>query len=211
MATEQSDPDFRIDDPEEFSQKKRVREILNRRKDVLDARDAAKQELLAGNVTKEQAVGIYQSRIETLIIDLWSKLNDDEMGEGKKILTEETIVEKTVAPPRKILPEDQSAYAAGVDVPEPKTVAINGLQWFLENDPVVQVPFKVRMWNPPEVKTVYAEEVLDFTDLDGAVTKCVEFINETGIDADLAEGEQQVKIDRSLMEELHEWRQENTN
>lgn len=181
------DDELAINDPDELSQKKRITELLNRRSGVIDARNQAKDEYHAGVISKEQALMVYQSRIESLVIDLWTKFKNKEGDNGKKILTDEPIAHVTVYPPDTLLPNDDTDVAEGADIPDPKTVSINGLQWFIHNDPVVEVPFEAFLWNPPGKKRDMGRTVLDFNVLDQALLKVMEFIDETGIDADFDE------------------------
>jgi len=209
----QEPDDFEIDDPEELSQKKRVRDLLNRRNEVLDARNRAMDERLLGNAGHEQALGHYQSRIESLIIDLYTKFKhlDDEDIDGEKYYKNMHIDTITIPPPADLVPAKDADMAPGATRPDPKTVSIDGLEWFIENDPVVRANFEVQKVNPPGVFRDVNEVYLDFSTLDKALLVCMEFMDKLGIDAKLTQQEQQTKIDRELLEEVDEWRQENVN
>lgn len=190
-----TDDELAINDPEELSQKKRITELLNRRTGVIDARNQAKDEYYGGGISKQQALMVYQSRIESLVIDLWTKFKNKEGTNGKEILTDETIAEVTVYPPETLLPNGDNDLANGADTPDPKIVSINGLQWFIDNDPVVEAPFEAFMWNPPGKRTDIGTTVLDFNVLDQALLKVMEFIDETGIDADFDEDPDDAKME----------------
>jgi len=184
-----------INDPEELSQKKRITELLNRRTGVIDARNQAKDEYNTGTIRKEQALMVYQSRIESLVIDLWTKFKKRDGTNGEKILTDETIAKVTVYPPETLLPGGGNELANGAEEPDPKEVSIDGLQWFIDNDPVVEAPFEAFMWNPPGKRTAVGTTVLDFNVLDQALLKVMEFIDETGIDADFDEDPDDAKME----------------
>jgi len=212
MAADQPD-EYRIDDPEELSQKKRINELLSRRQAVLDARDTAIDEAVLGQASEEQAIQHYQSRIESLILDLWTKFESKTIegseSKGREYLEEVLIDEVMVPPPAELLPDSQNDLAAGADPPEPKTVEIQGLEWFIENEPVVSETFTTYSWNPPGEQTAANTRTIPFKTLDKALVYCLKFMDETGIDADFEKEEQQTKIDRELLEEVEEWRQKN--
>jgi len=213
-----SDAEFVIDDHEELSQKSRIRELLQRRKEVLDARNRSKDEELLGSVGHMNAIAHYQTHLETLILDLWTKFGhepDDDaetdggLSKGQQYLKETHITTVTVPPPPEAPTGNDLAPGAGA--PEPKQEKIEGLQWFVKNDPVVTKSFTVRSFNPPGERTYTNSIPLPRSALDEAVALCFEFMNEMGVDADLNQTEQTTKIDRELLEEVDEWRQNNLN
>jgi len=204
-------PDYAISDPEELSQQKRIKELLNRRTGVIDTRTAAKEAWVSGELQKVDALRVYQTAIEGLIMDLWTKFKNTDIEDGEQLLHEEKIADVEVNPPPALLPSDKNDLAAGQDYPDPKKVPIRGLEWFINNDPVVEAPFTAYTWNPPGERTEMGRTLLDFGDLDKPVQRCIEFLDETGIDADMEEAEQQTKITRELLEEVDEWRQNNVN
>jgi len=215
--SQQNDPDIRIDDPEELSQTQRIREILNRRQGVLEARDRAYDETIAGEVGDEQAIAHYQSRLESLILDLWTKFetleleDDDEGRTGEYYLKEVHIDTIEVPPPAELMPDSDDDILDGAEPPTPKTVSIDGLQWFIENDPYVRASFSVESWNPPGTRTATNARHIPIKTLDKADVKINEFIDKAGIDADFEEKEQRTKIDRDLLEEADEWRKNNVD
>ncbi len=213
MAESYEQPqEFEVDDPEDLSQKKRVRDLLNRRNDVIEARNMALDEQLLGEANQQQALAHYQSRIESLIIDLYTKFagyNDEDSDEnlGEEYLQEVQIDTIEIPPPPEMQQKTQTDLAPGESLPESKTVEIRGLEWFIENEPVVTKHFTVKSWNPPQEMTVPNSRLIPFRTLDKALLKCTEFMDEIGIDAQLDEKEQQTKIDKDLLEEVDEWRQ----
>lgn len=211
MAAEPQQPDVKIDDPEELSQKKRINELLARRKTVIDARDEAFDAQLMGKASREEALAFYRSRIESLIIDLWTKFRSEDLETGTKYLEEELIDTIEVPPPAELLPEEGGNLGPGEKPPDPQYIEIRGLQWFLEQDGEIQVPFTARLNDPPGERTLYQEMEIPISTLDKALLTCIEFLDEAGIDADLVQKEQQTKIDRELLEEVDEWRREHVN
>ena len=203
--------DSRIDDPEQLSQTKRITELLGRRKSVIDARDQALDALMLGQASRENALGYYRSRIESLIIDLWTKFQSEDIENGHEYLEAREIDVIEVPPPAELLPDEGADLAPGQTIPEPKKRPITGLKWFLENDGVLEVPFTARMHDPPGKRTVIQEMHVPLATLDQALLVCIEFLDEMGVDADISQEEQQTKIDRDLLEEVDEWRKQNVN
>jgi hypothetical protein len=183
----QRQSEFEISDPEEVSQKTRVKEILERRTGLVDTRNASKEAWISGEINLQQAVLVYQTQIEGIILDLWTKFQDKDTDNGKEYLESKEIDTVIIPPPMADLPDSGNDFAAGESLPEAKHEHINGLKWFINNEPVIQKPFTVSTWNPPGEQTVYNQKVLDFETLDKAVQMIMKFIDETGIDASLEE------------------------
>lgn len=181
MSAEEQ-PEFQIDDPEELSQKTRIRELLSRRTSVIDARDQAFDAMTLGQASEEQALAFYRSRIESLILDLWTKFENEDLDEGGEYLKSESIDTVKIPPPDEF---SAGNLAEGETPPKPKKKTINGLKWFIENDPIIRVEFTAHSWSPPGERTVVAERALPRRTLDRALVKCMEFIDETGIDIDV--------------------------
>lgn len=182
MATADDAPDFQIDDPEKLSQKTRIREILKRRTNVIDSRDEAFDAMTLGQASQQQALGYYRSRVESLILDLWTKFENEELDEGEEFLQSKHIDTVYVTPPPELGADN---LAPGAETPEPKAVKINGLKWFIENDAVVRAEFTAESWNPPGRRTVMNERMLPRRTIDRALVQCMEFIDAAGIDVSI--------------------------
>lgn len=192
-----TDPALTIDDPEKLSQNKRIKEILNRRSGVIDARNEAIDAYLTGELTKQQAITVYHSRIVSLILDLYSKFRNADDDAGEDYLYHDEIATVTIHPPRSLMPDSEHDLAAGASTPDSKTRTIEGLTWFVENDPVVTATFSVYRWNPPGEQSDINQSVLDFDTLDQAFMACMDFIDEAGIDADFADDNDDAEFDYS--------------
>jgi len=211
-----AEPGVEIDDPEELSQTKRIREILDRRRGVLEARDRAMDEATLGEVQKRRALQHYQSRIESLILDLWTKFEQvdvegDTEETGIDYLERKEIDTIVVQPPNSLLPHEGDGLAPGVNYPDAKHETITGLRWFIDHDPVITKSFTVTSWDPPGEQTGMNSTYVPIRTLDKALLACMEFIDKAGIDAKFEQKEQRTKIDRDLLEEVDEWRENNVN
>jgi hypothetical protein len=172
-----------IDDPQDTAQNERIKAILRRREEVLEARDRAKDQFYMGNTAQERAVMHYQSRLETLIVDLHNKFRN-ELVQGETDFWEEVEIATVEVPPPPALTDDDN-LAPGEEAPTAKRVTIRGLSWFITHDPVLVREFAVRGWNPPRELSEPSEVVLGFEVIDEAVMQCFEFMNTLGIDADI--------------------------
>jgi len=174
--------DLEVDDANELSNKSRIRDLLNRRKEVLNARNDARAEMRVNNQDGMMALEIYHTYLTGLIIDLWTKLV--ETRAGMQLLQEETIHTFSVSPPEQEIRKLQSAM--GVEAPAPKVVTINGLNWFLrQNSVMITETFDIQTWSPPGTTTVEAQQPIPWAALDRAYIACEEYMNEIGVDAEL--------------------------
>lgn len=184
-----------IDDPDQLSQTQRITELLERRRSVIDARDEAFDAQLLGQAAEREALAYYRSRIESLILDLWTKFSAEEM-DGEEYLDSEVIDEVEVPPPEEMRP-GSGDLGPGASAPEPKTRTIEGLKWFIENDGPIEVPFTARLSDPPGQQTAVQQVPIPRKTLDKALIKCIEFLDEAGIDADIVTDDGDAAFDYS--------------
>lgn len=211
--------DQSIDDPESISQTQRIREILARRTRTLEARDEAKMETLLGDVDERRALLYYRAHLESLIYELWNvfrNLTGEESEDGgiedvgAHYLNEKKIYEVDIDPPER-LRRKVHEMEDGAAMPEPARVTIEGLRWFVQEPDTVSATFEVEAFDPPRTVREEREEVLGWQPLDAGLRNCLEFMDRAGVDAELAEDEQQTKITRELLEEVEEWREEHVD
>jgi hypothetical protein len=207
MTGRQPPQDQRIDDPEELSQKQRIREILDRRKQTLEARDEAKMSTLMGDVSEEDALLYYRSHLEGLIYELWNVFRNLDNDDGKKYLADKELGTVVIHPPDELM-NAVGTWDSGVTPPQPKQHTIQGLRWYIDRGDTVEATFTIQSFDPPQERSETVERVLYWNELDTGLRACLEFMHIAGIDADLAEEEQQTKITRELLEEVDEWRKQ---
>jgi hypothetical protein len=183
MATEAPEVNGHVEDPEDSSQTERIGTILRRRDEVLEARDRAKDQFTLGDIDKGRAVMHYQSRLETLLIDISTKFEAELAAAETDYFGGVDIATVRIAPPESLTRE--ADLAPGVSPPEPVAFVIEGLSWFINNDPVVSHEFSVRAWNPPREIRESAQVVLDFRHIDQAVMQAFQFLDEIGLDVEM--------------------------
>ena len=216
MVGQSPQQDQSIDDPESISQTQRIREILARRTRTLEARDEAKMETLLGDVDERRALLYYRAHLESLIYELWNVFRNltgeetDEEDVGAFYLNEKEIYRLEIAPPERLRSQVRE-MEDGAAMPEPATVRIKGLRWFVQEPDTISATFEVEAFDPPRTVREEREEVLGWQPLDAGLRNCLEFMDRAGVDAELAEDEQQTKITRELLEEVEEWRQEHVD
>jgi hypothetical protein len=200
----------RVDDPEDLSQSTRIQEILDRRYETLQARDRLREMVDMKKIPEERALQSYRSRLESLILELWNLFENLESDEGKEYLASKPIASVEIPPPESLL-EQAEDLPPGVSVPDTKSHTVTGLAWFLNNPPRISETFTLKSFSPPQTFTETNDYLLQWGELDNALQAALEFIDVAGVDADVTEQEQQIKITRDLLEEVEEWRQQHVN
>jgi len=177
-----SEFDIEVADANELSNKSRIRDLLSRRQEVLDARNDARAEMQVNGGDQVAALEIYHTYLTGFIMDLWTKFV--ETRAGMQLLQEQKIHDFKIHPPQEEL--DKFKSANGVQPPEPEPVVINGLNWFLQqNSVVVSATFELQTWDPPGTTKIEAQQPIPWAALDRAFIACQEYMNEIGVDADL--------------------------
>ena len=188
-------PDPTLRDPEEYSQTKRIQEILNRRRETLDIRNQARREWAFGEINEAAALDVYRHEVETLIIDLWSKLRvdaDSEIAEtATEYLHEVDVGTLRIDPPESMptAPNDER-LAPGADPVSPRAVTMQGLNFLFDYPDGVQVQFQARVRTPrPQTITEVVDRQLRWQEIDAFLLRAVEFIDKIGVDADFGDAE----------------------
>lgn len=177
-------------DPEEYSQTKRIQEILNRRRETLDIRNQARREWAFGEINEAAALDVYRHEVETLVIDLWSKLRVDEdsdMAEtAQHYLHEVEIGTLRIDPPESMpTTERDDRLAPGAEPVSPRAVRMQGLNFLFDYPDGVQVQFQARVRTPkPQTVTEVVDRQLRWQEIDAFLLATVEFIDKIGVDAD---------------------------
>jgi hypothetical protein len=192
-----------IDDPEDISQKQRIKEILERRANTLEARNMAKMEVLLGDLDEERALLYYRSHLESLIYELWNVFENMQSDAAEKYLHEKPKVELRVDPPKELL-EKVDDTDEGVGMPQPQYVRGSGLGWFVEAPERITREFSVQSFDPPGKVTETGETLIGWRELDAGLRAAFEFINEADIDANFSEHGKEAYSDYSWVENVLE-------
>lgn len=192
-----------IDDPEDISQKQRIKEILERRANTLEARNMAKMEVLLGDLDEERALLYYRSHLESLIYELWNVFENMQSDAAEKYLHEKPKVELRVDPPKELL-EKVDDTDEGVGMPQPQYVRGSGLGWFVEAPERITREFSVQSFDPPGKVTETGETLIGWQELDAGLRAAFEFINEADIDANFSEHGKEAYSDYSWVENVLE-------
>lgn len=195
-------PDQAVDDPDKISQTTRIRELLERRRNAIDAAEEAGIAAVSGELSPEQARMFYLQRLRSLIIDLWTKFGDgqqadegnkegdDDKSTAKNYLDDYKIGEMQVPVPESLPTSVRDRrLAPGASPPEPKVVEVNGLGWFVRNDFPLEVGWQVRAMTGGghSVQSETVAVVPPMSLLNDALIACTEFMDEMGIDVEIAD------------------------
>jgi len=124
-----------VRDVEQISERHRLKELLNRRREVLDTRDRVVEALEYGQIGYQRAVSIYAEKLTGMVLDMYPMFHWAERGD---FFFQDVVLDTVTVPP----PSDiRTSVAETAGRPEPKTVEIRGLSWFLDNDVVVSRSF----------------------------------------------------------------------
>lgn len=192
-----------IDDPEDISQKQRIKEILERRANTLEARNMAKMEVLLGDLNEERALLYYRAHLESLIYELWNVFENMQSDAAETYLYEKPEIELRIDPPKTLL-EKVDDTDDGVGMPQPKYVRGSGLRWFVEAPERVSREFSVQSFDPPGKVTETGEALIGWQELDAGLRAAFEFINEADIDANFSEQGKEAYSDYSWVEDMLE-------
>lgn len=189
------DPDRTIEDPNESAQDTRIRQLIQRRRDVIDAKVTATQLQVTGGAGVDQANQLFLNELQALIIDLWPLLRSEFRGAylGSRYVDNSEDVELkhvgtfAVDPPDS-LPTDRNddRLAPGASPAAPKRIDVDGLAWFVEVDVPIPLQWDVRTMTRSNDATPGIVEVAPPTwVLIRGLNLCSEFMAEIGIDLDV--------------------------
>lgn len=184
---EEWEPAEQIDDPEEYSQTQRIRELLQRRAHALDVGEEAARAIISGDLEREKGQLVFLHAIRSLILDLYTKLDGVEDDDGNSYLREQPIGEITVdVPPGLPQSGRDRRLAPGGSTPEPETVEVEGLQWFVAQNFPLRVTFSVRTLDgKPGVDRQSVDVYPPMELLYSALVACEEAMDQLGIDVEI--------------------------
>lgn len=185
----------RVQDTEEISQRRRLKELLTRRREVLDTRDRVMEALEYRKIGYERAVRMYAEKLTTMIIDIYPMFQwaTDSEGEavGRRYLYDIELDRVTIHPPEEL----RASVAVDADPVEPKTVVIEGLDWFSANGIHVAATFDGFRGDSAEKRRVTTERVIPFRAVDQGVRAVEVFLHEVDVDVQWDEGAEEAEDD----------------
>jgi len=202
------------DDEEHTTHKRRKRLIEDLREEAINVRMEAHGQQVNGAITRAQARRHYRGAVSTYLREVFQILQAEgvQLSEnyehgvplGKVVFEPpEDLVTWARENVRKLLPSQQ--------VPTAQVFQIEGLRQVTGLPSPLTHTFAVdyRVGGQTKTKSRTVEAELPQRVLDTAVEKADAALSEAGVGLEIDEGERIVKINRSLLEEVHEWRQAN--
>jgi hypothetical protein len=189
------DPERTIDDPNESAQDARIRDLIQRRREVIDAARTAERLAVTGEASPEDARQLFLAELRALIMDLWPTLRREFDG---AYLGEEYIEDGSEHEPKDIgtfavdppasLPSDpgDEDLTPGASPAQPYPIDVDGLAWFIKVEPPIEVSWSVRTMNGgPGFQRETVQTVPPTWVLNEGLNLCSEFMAEIGIDLEV--------------------------
>jgi hypothetical protein len=195
MATNTTDDDTRrtVDDPEESAQDARIRGLIQRRREAIDAARTAERLTVAGEAKAEDARQLFLAELRALIMDLWPTLRREFDGAylgGEYVgddVDPKAIGTFTVDPPESLPTErNDDRLTPGASPAMPKQIKVDGLAWFVQIEVPIEVRWRVRtMTGGPGWQTEVVQTAPPTWVLNAGLNHCSEFMAEIGIDLEM--------------------------
>lgn len=166
----------KVRDLEQISERHRLKELLNRRRELLDTRDRVVEALEYGQIGYQRAVSVYAEKLTGLVLDVYPMFSWAERGEWYFLEVE--IDQIPVAPPRGL----RKSVAETAGRPEGKTVPVRGLSWFIDNGVTVSREFTGYAAGGVQQTTTVQQEILPMQTVDSGVQTITQFLHEVDVD-----------------------------
>lgn len=188
----------KVRDLEQISERHRLTELLDRRRELLDTRDRVSEALEYGQIDYQRAVSIYAEKLVGLVLDVYPMFSWAERGEWYfKAVEIDTI---PITAPQGL--RESVAQSAGR--PEPKAVTVRGLRWFIDNGVVVGRQFQGYPAGQVQQTVATQQEVLPMTTIDRGVQTIVQFLHEVDVDVQFDDSTDEAKAGYEVIEQYHE-------
>ena len=176
-------PDF-ADDPDNFSQNERLREIFQTRMEVHQTRINIRKAIALGRATTESALSVYASAVVGYLMELEPLMTAQYEDKGREYW-EEIELGEVYSPTPKSMPDGEVYGTQLRNVEEPDPVTITGLGELVEIDDTVQFTWRYEYCDPrkgwtEEVATASVPVPLGV--LDKAYREANRFIADIGMD-----------------------------
>lgn len=204
-------PTPRVDDPEDYTQNERLKQLMRSRQQVSDVRSRAREMRLNHSINEEREALYYRTAVENYLMELRPLFHQNDSSRSSQFWTEEKLGEVTISPFRRVnnsigpaeyiltkkyRSSDEATRYAEVN-PERKQIEVVGLTSVLELPERLSGEFECVTQSAvsgkqPETRSL--STVIHKPVLDKAVQVADRFRSELGIDLDSG-GEQDVDAD----------------
>lgn len=202
------------DDDEHSTHTRRKRLLEDLREKAISDRMEAHAQQVSGQISQSQARRYYRGSVSGYLKEVFQAISADEVSLQKDYEHEVYLGEVVFEPPDALVQfarDNMHRLLPEQTVPSPVKMDIVGLRQITQLPSPLSYTFTVdyRSGGKMETKASTVETELSQRVLDNAIEEANEALSEVGVGLDINEGDRVVKIDRDLLEEVHEWRQDN--
>jgi hypothetical protein len=202
------------DDGEESSHDRRKRLLEDLREHAINVQLDVRSRQARGEITTQQARQEYRGAVRQYLRETFQILQRDDVTLSKDYLGNVELGVVTFEPPRELVAlaeQHLGRLAPGEQVPTRVTKPIGGLRAVVDLPSPLTHTFTVAYRQGGSIRTQRrtVETELPEQVLDAAVEKADAALSEVELGMQVDAGQQVVKIDRDLLDEVDEWRQDN--
>lgn len=202
------------DDGEESSHDRRKRLLEDLREHAINVQLDVRSRQARGQITTQQARIEYRGAVRQYLRETFQILQRDDVTLSKDYLGGVKLGTVTFEPPAELIAlaeQHMGQLAPGEQVPTQVTKSVIGLRSVVDLPSPLTHTFTVAYRQGGSIQTQRrtVETELSEQVLDAAVEQADAALSEVELGVQVDEGERVVKIDRDLLEEVDEWRQEN--
>lgn len=193
LEIESAGAESHVIDDAQYSHKRRLQAIHNAQDRVMDVRNAVEERLIEGAISEYHARRYYRGAVESLIMEVLSLLQDDEVRLDKDYAQQVEIGKVRVDPPEELVDFARSnvdRMPPGGSVPSTYETTIHGLKTILDLPSPITRQFSVAVHTGGSVQTLArtVETELSRRLLDSAVNLTSEALGEAQMGLNIGEG-----------------------
>lgn len=200
----QKESSLAVDDPDKYSQTRRLRTIHDLRDEVLNRRDTVFDAIEKRQISKNSGLRYYRRAIENFILEVEPLLLDEELETTARTFWEsENLGTVVISPPPEMyqcLQQPNVQVAGGAQIPEPQKKAFLGLGSIRAADEPLQATFTVPLkipHEPVQTKTWTSTSEIPLEILDKAFQVTNVFLRKIDVDTSLSSNDEEAKFDYS--------------
>lgn len=198
------DAGLAVDDPEKYSQQRRLRTIHDWRDEVLNRRDSVFDAIEKGQISKSKGLRYYRRAIENYILEIEPLLLDEDLEDvAMEFLNEEKIGSMTIFPPRELYEvanDEESVIPGEASIPTEQTRHFRGLRSIRDAEEPIQETFSLpvkRRHEPIQKRTWTATAEIPTEILDNAFQATNRFLRTVDVDTSLRNDDREASFDYS--------------
>lgn len=180
----------KVIDPNEITQARRIRALLERREQVINALE----ETSPANIGEEKDISdsrlMLASKLRSLILDLYPLLLAEEYidpVDADREDTDETLLGSFVVEPPEEIDNIENQVSPGSDRPTERLVEVPSIEWFIRRDFPITIEWEVEYNDTSKGTKEHTKEVLPPLKVCIAGTKkTMEYMNKMNIEVEIS-------------------------